>query len=476
MADKDVNINVRAEGADETQRKLEGVAGTTEEMGKKTEEAGRRGSTGLAAGAKNLAAYAASAVSATAIIGALTAAMKANSDAMRENAEIAEGQQQRLLRLQFMGDFFQQHPQAREEVRAYAEFGRRPAEEVADAWYNLRSKGGFLDDEAQQGILRESLELSRTDPDVNVEMLVDMFLLYAKKTGERDGNRIQNVIKQTMTEAGSDAKGVASQLPQFLPWGIAGGMTGAETAGLWAYATTEEGDPAKATTALGQVFKGLEGQWTPDKQRLMRRAGVNKKMSFMEKLEKLGQGDMSVTDLDVIAGSGGAMLSSLAKNIEPMKEAMARIVAVDRGDIDLTADAIADVFGSDEIARMEEDARLMEIQIQNLRAQDVRAMQYKQKRLRREVDMRQRGSSEGAIYLESVGMKANEFLGVPPDWIRDTVGTRNLREIHADPLNQGSSELPTTVNYNNNYDNSSHYHPVSGMREERGMGERFSQD
>ena len=52
MPDKDVNINIKAQQAEETKRKIEGVADSTEKMGQKTEEAGNRAGAGMAAGAK----------------------------------------------------------------------------------------------------------------------------------------------------------------------------------------------------------------------------------------------------------------------------------------------------------------------------------------------------------------------------------------------------------------------------------------
>jgi hypothetical protein len=502
MPDKDVNIHVRALEAEEAKRKIEGVAQSTEQMGDKTEEAGKKGARGMAAGAEKLAAYAAGAVSATAVLGLLTGAIRANSAAMTENAEIAEGQQQRLLRLQFLGDFLKEHPEARQEIAAYAEYGRRSPAEVSDAWYNLRSKGGFLDDTAQRGVLMEALELGRTDIDVSLDTMVDMFVLYMKKTGERDANKAQNVIKQTITEAGGGAQDVANQMTKFLPLGIAGKMTGAQAAGLWAYATTELGNPAEATTALSNVYEGLEGAWTPDRQKMLERLGVRRDMPFMGKLEALSKQDLTVEQLGTIAGAGGPMLASMTKNIGDLKRAMAAVEAADRADIDLTRQQIEEVFGSDEIARIEEDNRRLRVEIENLRAGDVEALRWSNKELVREVAMRRRGDAPYTIALQKkrdrlvkgIGGSASEEPDVPPDlWFgrsaeeEEKAFREGLETVEAEPPELGPSVEPTTVtapllggpvhvDRSIHYDYSHHYQPVAGNREDRGIGPRVSQD
>ncbi len=468
---KDVNIHLKTEGSEQANRELERTAQATRKVGDATESAGKRGATATRNAVEQMSSYAKQAAAAVGI-GALTKALRENSEAMQENAEIAASQQRRITRLQFMGDFFAEHPEARAEVRAYAEFGRRPAEEVADAWYNLRSKGAFLDDEAQHGMLQEALEISRTDPDVGVDTLVDMFLLYSKKTGERDANRIQNVIKQTIAEAGAGAKDVASQMPKFLPWGIAGGMSGAESAGLWAYATTELGDAGEATTALRMVYQGLEGQWTPAQKRLMRRLGVKPGMSFMEKLEALGGKDLSVAQLDVLAGRGGAMLSSLTKNIEDAKAAMGRITAVDRGDIDLTAAAIEDVFGKDAVAKMVEDIQGLDVEIENIRAGDVNALEWDHHIKQHEAMLRRKGASEAKIGLQTRILRAAAAMGFKLQ--EAELGGGEQIQVQPQAMPAPAAATPTQVNYI--YDHSSHYSPVAGSGEDRAIGERFSQD
>ena len=162
MADKNINIHVRAKGTDEAKQGLDGVAKKTEELGQTTAAAGSQsrhaaGATdGLAAAQKKqqgilggligkFGAWAAGLVGVTAVINAVTRAIQAQTRAMEENAAATLKQQNAILRLQYLGDLFKERPELRKEVGAAAEYGRRPFEQVADAWYNLRSKSAGMD-------------------------------------------------------------------------------------------------------------------------------------------------------------------------------------------------------------------------------------------------------------------------------------------------------------------------------------------
>ena len=436
MSDKDVNINVRAKHTDTTKRDIDGVAASSENLGKKTEQAGKKGAEGtdkLTRSAEKskgafgsfmtkIGAWALSLASVAAGIKIVTGVINANKRAIIEHADIAVAQQQKLLRLQFLGDLFKERPELRKEVAAYAEFGKRLPEEVADAWYNLRSKGGALSQQQRDSIMREALEMGRTDLDMPLNTLIDMFTLYAKKTGVEDANRIQNVLRQTITEAGGGGADVAAYMTQFLPLGIATGMTGAESAGLWAYATTEEGSAERATTQLAAVFRGLMGKGTPEGKKILKKAGVTEEMDFFEQLDLLGKEGLSYAEAGQIGeAAGAAMLLSLIQNREAMMEAIGKIVAVDRGDIDLTKTKIQEVMGGDEVARIEEDIRGLDIQLRNIKAADINALRWRKKMREREMSMRRAGRSEYFIGIDRWGYEQAAGLGYSVDWLPSKV-------------------------------------------------------
>lgn len=437
--DNDINLHVKAKGTEHTKQQLDGVARSTEQLGDKTEKSSGKArdaqdefakSTERAAKAskkqetnadkvrKKIRALAAQYIGVTAAIAAYTKAIQAQTQAMEENVEMAAKQQNALLRLQFLGDLFKERPGLRQEVQALAEFGRRPTEQVADAWYNLRSKSGGLDDATQMSILREALEMGRTDPDLPLDTLVDMFSLYAKQSGVSDANRIQNVLQQTITDAGGSSADVARYMPQFLPIGISGGLTPAQSSGLWAYATTQLADASIATTGLRATFMGLQGRGNPEGQKMLEGMGITPDMDFFTKIGKLSGAGLSLADAELIAGREGApVFLSLLNNPRAMMRTIGSVVGADRGDIDMTADKLKGLFGSDEVARIEEDLRLLQVLIDNARASDQRALKIQKIRKEHELLLRQTHDSEWGIQLADWLIATQGALGLSPEAI-----------------------------------------------------------
>jgi len=411
---KDINIHVKATEVEQTKQQLDSVGDSAAKIG---EQAGR-GAGGVdqlaVAGEKTkgifasftqgLTSWAASLFGIITIIRLITSAIHAQTAAMQEHARIAAEQQQKLLRLQFLGGFFRERPELRKEVEALSEFGRRPFEEVADAWYNLRSKAGGLSAAQQSGIMREALELGRTDPAASLAMLVDMFSLYAKKTGQTDINRIQNVLMQTITAAGGTTADVASYMPQFLPVGVSGGLSGAQSAGLWAWATTQTAEASLATTGLRAIFMGLQGKGTPESQKILRGMGVPVGAGFFEKIDILGRqraaGRFGLAQAEQLAGrEGAALLLDLLQDPAAMIRIVKEVSGVDVGNRDIVRDMIRDLMGKDEFARQEEENRHLDIEIENIKGSDARVLRGQRLIREREISQRRRGMPEYFIGL-----------------------------------------------------------------------------
>lgn len=419
--DHDINLHIRARGVEETEKGIRDVRDGLEDYGDTAAQSGQKA--GQASGENErlsgsfdktgvsiddtvtkLGAYAAGLLTVSAAIGAIKEAINAQIEAMKESAEIAEEHQRSLLALQYLGDYFKENKDLRKQVAAAAEFGVRPVPEVAEAWYNLRSKAANLTESQRMDILIESLEMGRTDPAVPLNTLVDMSSLYAKLSGQMDANRVQNVLQQTITEAGGSGDDVAKYMPQFLPVGMSGGLTPAQAAGLWAYVTTQVSEPSIATTGLKNVFLGLMGKGTPESQELMAAMGLSEDMHFTDKIGALSQryqaGQFGLSEAQTLAGEEGASaLLAMLKNSQDMQATIQRVEAADRGDIDLTRSKIEGLMGSDEIARLEEDNRRIRVMIENEK-NSPEALRKENYLLRRELERRRGGSSEWEIIKE----------------------------------------------------------------------------
>lgn len=407
--ERDYNIHVKTPGIEQSRAQLEQLKDTVQGLTNKVDEGNKKQADGYtnaeAKGASffgKLTGWAMSYLGISTAINAVTKAIEANSRAMEENARIIESQQQSLLRLQFLGDYYKERPELRKEVAAYAEMGRRQPEEVADAMYSLRSKASKLTETQQRDILVQALETGRTDPAMPLNTLIDMYTLYSKLTGATDANRTQNVLQRTIEQAGGTGADVANYMPQFLPLGLSGGLTGAESAGLWAYATTQTASPAIATTGLRATFMGLQGKGSPEGQKLLTKLGIDPAMPFRQKIQILAKqyasGQLSLADAEQIAGREGAsIMLSLAQNPAAMEATIGSVVAADTGNMDITRDMITGLMGTDEIARMEENIRLLNVSEKNLKAQDVDSLKSKQLRDAMKYALRKKGAPEWFI-------------------------------------------------------------------------------
>lgn len=476
---KDVNIHVKTPGAQEAKQQLDGLAQSAKQVGQKVHEGGQQGAAGtdklkdstdkasssFGKFGKSILGWAAKLSSILISIRLVTQAIRLQKEELEEHARVASEQQKKLLALQSMGTFFEEHPQARKEVEAYAAFGRRPFGDVAEAYYQLESKGAGLTKAQKAGIMQEALELGRMEPEADLSKIIDIFSLYAKETGQKEINQIQNVIRQTLSSAGAQLSEMGQYLPQFLSAGIAGGLSGAETAGLWAFATTRSGKPEQATTGIRNIFAALQGKGTPESQELLESLGLTPGMNIFEQLTELSRaqkaGKFGVPEAETIAGKENfAILLSMLTEPQAMMETVRQVARVDRPDIDITRDKLNLIMNQDEMARLEEEYRRLTIEIENLKGSDIEALKWKVWLKDAEKTMREQGAIAVQRHLAL-------FRETIPSWFTSPAPEQPYPGL-AHPTRRRSDEAPTIIN-----DNSTHYHPRVGPDE---SGPRVGRD
>ena len=397
----------------------------------------------------------------TAIIAAVTAAIRAQIQAMKEHAQIAAEQQKKLLELQFLGDLWKERPELRKEIAAQAEYGRRPFIEVVGARYNLLSKAARLSDEQRAAIMHESLELGRMYPSAPLATLVDMFSLYTKQTGAVDINRVQNILLQTITEAGGGMADVAKYMPQFLPIGLAGGLTGPQTAGLWAHVTTQLAEPSIATTGLKAAFFGLQAG-TPEAQEMMQQLGITPDMDFFKKIQIISAeqraGRFGLPEARRLAGlEGSAVLLSMLKDVPAMMQTIGNVVGAAEGERDITKTAIEGLMSTDEIARLEDRGRQLDVRLRNIKGSDTRAHKWDVYLKEYEMYMREADYSEAYI---KTALGIERLAGViAPGGVEKRFQSIRKEFRGEEQLLQ---QAPTIINYN---DYSIRHNPIVGYDE-----------
>lgn len=477
---KDVNIHVKTQGTDQAKRQLDEVGRSAKDVGdgarkgaKGVDELGTSASKSRGIFGKfvsDAASWMTKFAGFMTIVMGFTKAVQAQSKAIEEHGNIAAAQQQKLLALMGMGTFYETHPEARKQVAAFAEYGKRPFEEVATAWYGLESKGAGLTESQKQNIMKEALELGRMEPEAGLTNIIDVLALYAKETRQKDANQIQNVIRQTLSQAGADVTQIGQYLPQFLSLGIAGGLTGAETAGLWAFATTRAPSPEKATVGIRNIFMALQGKGKPESQKLLQSLGISPDMTVFEQLTALsaarGAGRFGVPEAELLAGTeNAAILMSMLTEPAAMMEIVRQVTAVDRPDIDITRQKLDRIMGTDKIARLEENLREQRIRVQNIKGRDVRALEWQALLAEYEAEMREAGVPEYIILLQLWKYRQAAAFGAEPgpQWLMEPFG-----EFTEFPSPVGAGASPVIIN-----DSSMNYYPRTGPDE---RGPRFTQD
>jgi len=472
---KDVNIHVRTPGAQQSKQQLDQVGKSAKGVGNSAHSGGCKGAegvdklgqstektkSGFSKLKSSIASWVTGIVGIAAVIRGITVAIRTQSEAIKEHAQIAAEQQKKLLALQAMGTFFEEHPKAHKEVAAYAEFGRRPFADVAQAWYNLESKGAGLTEKQKAGIMQEA----------DLTSITDVFSIYAKETRQKDINQVQNVIRQTLSSAGAELGQMGQYLPRFLSLGIAGGLTGAETAGLWAFATTRAPTPESATVGIRNIFAALQGKGTPESQKLLKGLGIAPEMNIFEQLTVLSAaqrtGKFGVPEAEIIAGRENiAVLLSMLTEPQAMMETVRQVTGVARPDIDITKQKLNKIMGDDKFARLEEERRRLDVVIQNIKGQDVRALKWDIYLKESEKYMREAGYPEAEIkYLLGI----ESFIGAtfPGSLERKTKLLRKFETQSPSSLEPapsgGGGGSPIEVHYHNDIN---HY-PRQGS-DERG--------
>ena len=522
MSDKDINIHVRARDTEQTKKQIGDVAGAAEQLGKKTSEGQRVAAESTVQATEKMsifgsmlnkaANYVLALYGGVKAINAVTAAIKLQSDAIKEHADIALEQQNKLLRLQFLGDYYKEKPELRKQVMAASEAARRPFEDVANAMYDLHNLGTGLTDKQQQDILDKSIELGRTMPETPLNKIVQSMVFFAKQTKEKDVGKIQNIIKQTLTEAGGEPGEAAADLSKFLPLGLSAGMTAPEAAGTWAYITSQFPEAGRATTALSGIMMALQGKGTDDSKRLLRRLGISPGTPFLQQIQQLSQqqaaGKLHLKDIEELASTKEApVLAALLQDPEAMMKTIESINTAGQSQENLTQKSIEGLYGQDEMARLEDMSRFLDISVTNLKAMDTKAVRLEVGKKLHETLLRKAGVPELAIGIEKVmdwffsgalgktmgrwedyskediltALKEEVVVGpgeipiAPPENLQQTKLPLdpNLPEPNEIPANLnsktsfGDKKRPIVINNNQNYDSSINYYPTVGEFESR---------
>lgn len=459
MADKDINIHVKAQDVEKSKQDIDSFGQSVSNVGKMTQQTGQQASEGAeklsfwATQLNNIKGYLLGMVGGVAAINAVTEAVRRQRQEWEENARVITKQQEQILRLQFLGDYYKEKPELRKEVMAYAEIGRRPFEDVANAMFDLRNMGAAYTGPQREEILRRSLELGRIMPQAPLKDIVQSMILYSNAAKTTNFAAIENVLSKTLTKAEGEEAPI--ELAKFLPVATAAGLSGEQAAGLWSYAISQYPASGLATTALERMMLLLQGK-TPEARVAMGRLGITPQRPFMEQFNQLVAKQPNLKQLEGIFDTRMApVVLTLLQHPDMVRAAMSQATAAGQMPENLTQQSIQGLFGTDEMARLTDLSKFLDISIENLRGMNERSIRVQVGRKLQEATLRRETESPTMRWI----LRAMDWF---PDWIMGMHRWENnvdVNQIRNYPLTQIQPK-PPAVNIHNDYGDK--YHPTVG--------------
>jgi hypothetical protein len=296
---------------------------------------------------------------------------------IEQNVEASREFSDALLELMFLQETFGQ--QDREYIGQVAgEAGRSPVE-VARVFADIVSRRAQASPQEQRALLDQVLQSGMTTT-APLASLADAMLTIQQM--ESDPQAAQNILFEGIRQAGvADPGRIAPLFGQFMATGVeVGGLSPGQAAGALAGATGMGMRPSRATTGLTNLVLGISGQGTPQGREIMERAGIDRS-EFLPALQQLSDavqsGAISSEELEQIAGREGLAVTAMLSDPERLRRFMGAVTAVEGAAAsprDLTGERIREVFGADELARLNLIMKQEEAGVEAARSGDVRAM------------------------------------------------------------------------------------------------------
>lgn len=212
---------------------------------------------------------------------------------------------------------------------------------------------------------------------------------------EQDPLKAQNIFRATIVQAGrSDPAVVAPLIARFQGVGEqTAGLSPAQAAGVVAGATGLGINPDEAITGIRNVALAISGQGTPEGNKRLRRAGVDRS-DFLEALQQISDavqaGKLKPADLEVIGGRESVSVLSKLADPSALSDFRAKVRAVEeaaQSPDSLIQQALQSQLAVDPLQQFNLGLKRAEAEESTLRAQDRKAQELELARKVYEVEM-----------------------------------------------------------------------------------------
>lgn len=302
----DVKIPISTPGAKESAKQIKGVSdalGRVGQAGKSGGESATRATSQLDEGVKKLTTSVKTLVGSylglqgvLKIIQAIRAEHEADLQITLRQAEAMRGMMS-LSQLQGM------RPEALAAAQQMAVASGRPLEQVGPAYYTLLGGTAGMSPERQQGLMKQSLLMSKTDYTADLNSLVNLFSTIGTQNPKLSPQQISNLVSHTIEQAKSTPSEMAQYLPPILSTGQAAGVDPASLAAMFSFSTRRGGGVATSGTAVRATLMGV---LTPPQHvaKAMAEHGFPAGGTLMEKIGWLGAHGKNLPE-ELLASIGG---------------------------------------------------------------------------------------------------------------------------------------------------------------------------
>lgn len=449
MAD-DVQIGVRAPGARQTAKDLQGVARAERDIGREATTSGAKitsGMSGIARAAdkavgsvRNLLTGFLGMRGALLIMRTLRAEVEAIDEASQRSARSMTG----ILALSTLG---QARPEVQRQVQQMAIASGRKIEQVAPAYYTLLGGTAGMSNERRMGLMQQALLMARTDPTADLNSLVNLMSTMGTQQPNLSPQAIGNLASTTIELAKSTAGEMAAYLPDILTTGMAAGSNDpAFLAGMFSFATRRGGGVARSGTAVRAALLGLLSPGDEVAQ-AMGQYGFSDKMSIAQRVGWLARSGGNLPP-EIIAALGGRRGIQAISQIAAQPQAFATDVSTIRSGLGAKGSLLQ---GRLQAMYGEMPGQAMIYAIDQLKAiTDVQRTSDESLGIQAQVDlykaiMRGQGASPARIAVSTARIWANRTFGLDPFL---GTGITEAQQQYLGLLNQGYSAQQLVQNAN----------------------------
>ena len=409
MAD-DVKIPISTPGAKEAKQALDGVADSLHKVGDTAKKSGGEAAqetgklhevTGKLAG--QVTSLIGSYMGLQGVLKLLAGIREEHERILQVTLRQTEAQRGLLALSQVAGE----RPETIAALNRMAVASGRPVEQVAPAFYTLKSGTTGMTPERQQGLMSAALAMGKTDYSADLNAIVNLFSTLGTQNPDLTPTQISNLAWQTINQAKATPSEMAAYLPPILSTGGAAGIDPATLAAAFSFSTRAGGGAARSGTAVSATLMGLLRP-SDESRTALAELGYPATGGLMERVNWVaGQGENLPPELQAALGGrrGIEFVAALARDPAGFAQEIAASRAAMNAPGSQVAGELGRLYGEVPAQRMLDQIRSISV-ASDVAMNTPEALETETRLQFRELLARRRGMGAAARWIKRTGNRA----------------------------------------------------------------------